>query len=161
MPQKAAGHRIEPPVSVPSAIGTIPAAMAAALPPEDSARYPGRVERVSRRSESGIFGCGSHPKLVHISFPDNSGACLFQERDDMGVPSWRYIALQDPGPAGRLDSGRGDIIFYRNRYTREYGSGPDGASRQTLMKALNRSSGLKKGCLPAITSPGELERRFR
>jgi len=34
-PQKAEGCRIEPPVSLPSATGTIPAATAAAEPPED------------------------------------------------------------------------------------------------------------------------------
>ena len=32
MPESAAGWRIDPPVSVPSASGTIPAASAAALP---------------------------------------------------------------------------------------------------------------------------------
>src|SRR5512132_309636 len=35
MPQKAAGCRTEPPVSEPSAMGTIPAATAAAEPPDD------------------------------------------------------------------------------------------------------------------------------
>ena len=35
MPQNAAGWRIEPPVSVPVAAGTRPAATAAAEPPED------------------------------------------------------------------------------------------------------------------------------
>ena len=35
MPHSAAGWRIEPPVSVPSAHGASPAATAAALPPED------------------------------------------------------------------------------------------------------------------------------
>jgi hypothetical protein len=35
MPQKAAGMRIDPPVSVPMAAGTIPAATADALPPLD------------------------------------------------------------------------------------------------------------------------------
>src|ERR1700752_5365894 len=35
MPHRAAGWRIEPPVSVPSAHGTSPAATAAALPPEE------------------------------------------------------------------------------------------------------------------------------
>jgi hypothetical protein len=35
MPHSAAGWRIEPPVSVPSAHGARPAATAAALPPEE------------------------------------------------------------------------------------------------------------------------------
>ena len=35
MPQSAAGWRIEPPVSVPSAHGASPAATAAALPPDE------------------------------------------------------------------------------------------------------------------------------
>ena len=35
MPQSAAGWRIEPPVSVPSAHGARPAATAAALPPDE------------------------------------------------------------------------------------------------------------------------------
>ena len=35
MPHSAAGCRIEPPVSVPSAQGASPAATAAALPPEE------------------------------------------------------------------------------------------------------------------------------
>ncbi len=35
IPQNAAGQRIDPPVSVPSAIRTMPAAIAAALPPEE------------------------------------------------------------------------------------------------------------------------------
>ena len=35
MPQNAAGWRTEPPVSEPSAAGTMPAATAAALPPEE------------------------------------------------------------------------------------------------------------------------------
>ena len=35
MPHSAAGWRIEPPVSVPSAHGALPAATAAALPPDE------------------------------------------------------------------------------------------------------------------------------
>src|SRR5580700_7629055 len=42
MPHSAAGWRIEPPVSVPSAHGARPAATAAALPPEEP---PGTRER--------------------------------------------------------------------------------------------------------------------
>ena len=41
MPQKAAGWRMEPPVSVPVAAGASPAATAAAEPPEEP---PGTAE---------------------------------------------------------------------------------------------------------------------
>ena len=42
MPQSAAGIRVEPPVSVPSPAGTMRAAIAAAVPPEEP---PGMRDR--------------------------------------------------------------------------------------------------------------------
>ena len=51
-PQNAAGCRTEPPVSEPSAIGTMPAATAAAEPPDEPPGTRSGVERIARRADT-------------------------------------------------------------------------------------------------------------
>src|SRR5512137_770841 len=58
MPQKLAGWRTDPPVSLPSASGTRPAATAAAEPPDEP---PG--------TRSGSAGCATGPK-AEFSFDE-------------------------------------------------------------------------------------------
>ena len=69
-PQKAAGTRNEPPVSVPVAAGTIIAARAAADPPLDP---PGERSRLPGIAHLISGGAGSKLVRVSVSHQDHSG----------------------------------------------------------------------------------------
>ena len=95
MPHSAAGWRIEPPVSVPSAHGARPAATAAALPP---------LEPPGTRVRS--HGLSTGPK-AEFSFDEpiansswlvlpSSGAPACGELLDDGGGVGRPVALEDP-----------------------------------------------------------------
>ena len=66
MPHSPAGWRIEPPVSVPIASGTMPAATHAAEPPLEPpgvrVEVPGIVRHLKRR----VLGRAAHRELVHV-----------------------------------------------------------------------------------------------
>ena len=63
-PQKAAGSLIEPPVSVPNAHGTIPAATAAAEPPEDP---PGTLFKFQGFLVTWKYECSVEPPIANSS----------------------------------------------------------------------------------------------
>ena len=94
MPHRAAGWRIEPPVSVPIAHGASPAATAAALPPDDR---PGRaaVPWVEHRPEAGVLVRGAHRELVLVGLAQQRRAGL-GELLDHGRRVRRPVALEDP-----------------------------------------------------------------
>src|SRR6266851_3294987 len=80
MPHRAAGWRIEPPVSVPSAHGASPAATAAALPPEEP---PGTRSR--------FHGLSTGPKAE------------FSLEEPIANSSWLvFPSTQAPHRAGRV-----------------------------------------------------------
>jgi hypothetical protein len=68
-PQNAAGCRTEPPVSEPSAIGTRPAATAAAEPPEEPPGTRPLSMRIARAAERRVLGGRAHRELIEFVFP--------------------------------------------------------------------------------------------
>ena len=80
MPVKAAGWRIEPPVSVPVTPGAIPAATAAAEPPDEPPGGQGGIAAVVAlpRADHRTVGAGlvgrAHGELVHVELAQHPGA---------------------------------------------------------------------------------------
>ena len=73
-PQQALGMRMEPPPSDPVASGTMPAASAAADPPDDPPGPLDVVERVQRGAEDGV-GRVAHPaELGRVGLADDDAA---------------------------------------------------------------------------------------
>ena len=73
-PQQAAGMRIEPPPSLPCATGTMPAATAAAEPPEEPPGVRVRVPRVARRPGVARLGGRQDPELGQVRRADDDEA---------------------------------------------------------------------------------------
>ena len=91
-PHSAAGWRIEPPVSEPSASGAKPAATAAALPPLEPPGHPGRVVGVAGRTEGRVLGRGAHGELVEVRLADDDRA----GRAPAARRRWRRTAGASP-----------------------------------------------------------------
>ena len=105
MPQSAAGSRIEPPVSVPSAPGVSPAATAAPDPLEEPpVKWPvfhGLRAGGQARSNEGP----PWRELVRRQLAEQHAAGLVQARDGGGVLR-RHGVGTDAGMAGGADSRR-------------------------------------------------------
>ena len=74
MPQSDAGWRIDPPVSEPSDAQHIPAASAAADPPELPPGTRAGVPGISRGAEGAVFGGAAHGKFVEIGLAEKHRA---------------------------------------------------------------------------------------
>ena len=68
MPQKAAGWRIEPPVSVPVAAGASMAATAAAEPPDEPPGTKACVPGVLHSAVVAVLVGRAHGELIHVGF---------------------------------------------------------------------------------------------
>ena len=75
-PQQAAGMRIEPPPSLPCAIGTMPAATAAAAPPEEPPGGARGVPGVAGRAEAARLADRDDPELGHVGLAHDHEARL-------------------------------------------------------------------------------------
>ena len=75
-PHKAAGWRMEPPVSVPSAAMHSSAATAAAEPPEEPPGMRRGVPRIAGDAEGGILRGTAHGKLIHVQAAKDNRAGL-------------------------------------------------------------------------------------
>ena len=115
MPVKAAGWRIEPPVSVPVTPGARPAATAAAEPPDDP---PGSARHCRRRCASSAsdraVGAGlvgrAHGELVHVELAQHPRARRLEVAGD-GALVGRLEALEDVRARGAVDAfGREQIL---------------------------------------------------
>src|ERR687891_697947 len=91
MPQRAAGWRIDPPVSVPIAHGALPAATAAAEPPDDP---PGT------RSRSHGFWTGAKPEFS-FERPIARGRLVGHPEVGVQLVGLRPLAVVRPQLAGR------------------------------------------------------------
>ena len=99
MPQKAAGWRTEPPVSVPSATGTSPAATAAADPPLDPPATCSTFHGFLVRAEGRGLGRRAHAELIEIRLADHHRSRGAQSGDDRRVER-RHMTEQRPAGAG-------------------------------------------------------------
>ena len=100
--QNDAGLRSEPPMSLPSAIGTRPHASATARAAARAAARP--VERVGvpRRPEHLVERLGAGPELGHVRLAHGDRACFVEPLDDQGGLG------RDPSPVDRRAVGRPD-----------------------------------------------------
>ena len=123
MPVKAAGWRIEPPVSVPVAPGAIAAATAAAEPPDEP---PGvspmllplrRHGRDHRPVGAGLVG-RAHCELVHVELAEHSRAGFAQVGGD-GAFVGRLETLEDAAAGGAVHAARGEQVLDAERNARE------------------------------------------
>ena len=94
IPQKAAGMRSEPPISLPSPSGEPPAAMTAAspplLPPQDLFQIP----RIVGASVQRIVGFGEDHELRQVGLGDRDRAGRAQRRDIGIVSAFDHIAAR-------------------------------------------------------------------
>ena len=111
MPQNAAGWRIEPPVSVPSAHGARPPATAAAEPPDEPPGTQRQVPRVAGQLVGGVLGRGAHRELVHVqSCRARRGPPSCTRLDDVGVDD-RQEALEDARAGRRRHAARREQVL--------------------------------------------------
>ena len=94
-PQQEAGMRIEPPRSLPSASATMPAATAAALPPEEPPAAEPPVPGVAGRAEARVLGDRPQPELGRVRLADDDRAGLAQ------APDVRAVVVGDQSPNAR------------------------------------------------------------
>ena len=86
MPEKLAGWRIEPPVSVPVAAGSEPRRDRGGRAARRAARHARRVPRVAHRAEGRVLVGRAHRELVAVELAERHRARgLGEARDDGGV----------------------------------------------------------------------------
>ena len=118
MPQTAAGCRIDPPVSEPSASGARLAATAAAEPPDE----PPGTRASSQGLSVGPYAlilCGrAHRELVHVGLAEENRAGLLEAAYDRGIIRGPERP-QHPAPAGRWLPLDADQVLDRYRNPRQ------------------------------------------
>ena len=82
---QAAGLRSEPPMSLPSATGSMSSASATAAPPLDPPRRQPLVEGVARRAEHFVVGLRAEAEFRHVGLADDDGAGGAHALDDVAV----------------------------------------------------------------------------
>ena len=117
-PVTAAGWRIEPPVSEPSASGASNAATAAAEPPPEPPGMRVEVPRVVRRAVRGVLGRRAHRELVHVGLAERHQAGRAHPGDDRRVVR-RDPALEDLRPGGRRHAEGAEHVLDRDRHAGE------------------------------------------
>ena len=109
-PQKAAGPRTEPPVSVPTAPGTNPAATAAPAPLDEP---PGRrvcVPGVQRRRPWQVPARAAEGEFPGRQLAQQNAAAGLEPDDDLGVGRRHMILAQLRMPGGADAGGLDDVL---------------------------------------------------
>src|SRR6266446_300491 len=104
-PQKAAGWRTEPPVSVPSAA-------AASSAPTAAADHALAGPRVTRRPEGRVLGGRAHRELVHVCLAEHDRAGGAEPRHRGGVVG-RHEPLEDLRSTGGDDALGAEHVLVR------------------------------------------------
>ena len=100
VPQRPAGKRTEPPVSVPSAIGTSPAPTATAEPLDEPPGSMGRrVPGVVRRALVVVDADAAEGELHRVGLAHENHAGASQPPDD-GCVLFRHVPGEEPGAGG-------------------------------------------------------------
>ena len=115
MPQKLAGWRIEPPVSVPVAAGSRRAATAAAEPPEEPPGTRDRVPGVAHRPEGRVLVARAHRELVAVELAERHRAGLGEPGDDGGVER-AAVAGQHARAGGRRQVAGDEDVLVGDRH---------------------------------------------
>ena len=117
MPQHDAGQRIEPPVSVPGAAATMPAASAAAEPPLEPPGTRVGIVRVPARAEVRVLVGRPPRQLVGGELGDGHRAGGREPGDDVGVAVGDVVA-EERAAVGRRDAARVDQVLPPDRARR-------------------------------------------
>ena len=104
IPHQAAGMRIEPPESVPSATSASPAASAGAVPAARAAREPAGRDRVRNGAEVRVLGRDPVGELVQVRLADVRVAGALEPRDGLGGCVRDVVGEQDRA-VGRRQAG--------------------------------------------------------
>ena len=149
--------RIEPPPSLAWAIGTMPAATAAALPPDEPPGVRSSVPRVARRAVAPRLGDGEDPELGRVGLAHGDEARVEQRRTTAPSNRRREVAEQvgakgqrpaGPGRADVLDrdrhAGERALVAGRDRVGRR--SAPVGVDEDERVEAaVQRLDALQRG----------------
>ena len=114
-PHSAAGWRIEPPVSVPSASGAIAAATAAAEPPLEPPGHALEIPGVARRAVGRVLGRRAHRELVHVRLAELDHALRLAAAHD-GRRVRRPVALEDARAGRRRHAADAEQILVGDRH---------------------------------------------
>ena len=158
-PHSAAGWRIEPPVSEPSASGTNPAATAAADPPEEppGTRLGSQGLRVGPKAR--VLGRGAHGELVEVGLADHDRPGRPQALDHGGVVGGAP-ALEDPRRAGRRDAPGAQVVLQGDRHAGQRpGVTAGGDLASTASAAARASSPSTVTKAPTTSSPAAMASR--
>ncbi len=117
-PQKAAGTRMEPPMSEPTSRALSPAAMAAALPPLLPPGRPGEIPGIAGAPEDRVGGLpvGEHGRHVRLAEQHRAGRAA--ARGD-GPIVRRDVALPVRHPAGGAEADDVDGLLEGHRQAQE------------------------------------------
>ena len=161
MPQKLAGWRIEPPVSVPVAAGTRRAATAAAEPPDEPPGTRCAVPGVAHRAVGRVLVGRAHREFVAVELAQRHGAGRGQPRHHGGVEG-AGVAGEHLRAGRRAASARvGDEdVLVRQRHAgqrrrlrrvpaRRRRRGPAPARRRRRWPGRRRARALARRCVPA------------
>ena len=110
MPQAAAGMRMEPPVSDPSAPNIMPAATATPDPAARAAAGPRRVPRVEAGSELGDRAGRVQGHLVAVQLGDDDRAGPLELADEGGVPFGDMAVVNVRAHRGRDAGHVGEVL---------------------------------------------------
>ena len=103
MPQRAAGWRMEPPVSLPSAQSASPAATAAAEPPLLPPGTVREVPRVARDVVRRVLGARAHGELVEVGLAEHHDVVVPHLAHGGGRVD-RQVVVEDLRGAGGRDA---------------------------------------------------------
>ena len=120
MPQKLAGWRIEPPVSVPVAAGIMPGRHRCGGSARRSAGNPQRVPGVARHTVGRVFVRRAHREFVAVELAQRHRAGLRQAADDGGIER-AAVALEHlrAGGGGQIPRNKDVLVCDRHAQQRQ------------------------------------------
>ena len=118
-PQSELGTRMDPFVSVPSAIGTRPPATAAPDPPDDPAGHALEVVRIAGRAVMRVLAREVVGEFAHVERADEDGSGGFQARNRCRVRFRRRTVAIDLGAGARRQALDVEQVLDRERRARE------------------------------------------
>ena len=109
-PQRPAGCRIEPPVSVPTAKRRHASRHRGRRTAARAAGDPRQVPGIARHLKSRVLVRAAHGELVEIRLADQHGVGRFEPLDDGGVVRWDEVFQHPRSTGGRLAGGAQQVL---------------------------------------------------
>ena len=143
MPQKLAGWRIEPPVSVPVDAGRSRRGDRGGRAARRAARHARLVPRVAGDLEGRVLGARAHRELVAVELAERDRAGRGQPRDDGGIE--RAPVSGQHARAGRgVVVARDEDVLVRDRYADERAVVARGTTSVGALRLLDRAVGIER-----------------